>query len=277
MRGSTVRVLLLVASFCAVTGLPAAAQTQSVVDIESRGQTVRAVLLKPANPRGGVILLAGGNGRLDIAADGTITKLGMNQLVRSRQRYAQAGYATLVPDIAPDFKVGKDGVADRYRINPAYARDIGAAVKLLRTMVRRPVVAVGTSRGSLSVANAVAKLRGQGELRPDAAVLTSAFLRVGPKAQGLTVWKIAGQGNAGLLDVPTMVVWHVGDTCEHTLPAAVGPFRTWYQGSGRKLAEKSFSGGLPAVSEPCEARSPHGFYGLDPEVTAAITDWIGGL
>jgi dienelactone hydrolase len=279
MRGCAGRglLLLLAATLFVAAGTCAFAQAQSVVEIESRGQKVRAVLLKPSNPKGAVILLAGGNGRLDIAADGTITKLRQNQLVRSRERYAQAGYATLVPDIAPDFKVGALAVAEGYRAKPAYAQDIGAAVRLLRGIVSKPVVAVGTSRGSMTAANAVAKLKGSPELRPDAAVLTSAFLTVGAKAQGLTVWKVSGQGNANLLDVPMLVAWHVADTCQHTLPSAVPPFRDWYGSNGRKLAEKSFSGGLPAVSEPCEARSPHGFYGLDSEVTTAITGWIAGL
>jgi hypothetical protein len=74
-----------------------------------------------------------------------------------------------------------------------------------------------------------------------------------------------------------MMVWHVADACEHTSAATVPAFRTWYQGSGRKLVEKSFSGGLPPESDPCEARSPHGFYGLDPQVVTAIAGFIGEL
>jgi dienelactone hydrolase len=265
---------LFVAALVALCGSLALADP--IVEIESRGQKVRAVLLKPANPKGAVILFAGGNGRLDITPDGEITKLRFNQLVRTRALYERSGYVTLVPDIAPGFKAGASDVVEQYRASRAYAQDIGAMVKYLRAIVPKPVVAVGTSRGSLSVANAVAKLKGQGEQRPDAAVLTSAFLKVGAHVPDLTVFKIAN-GNARALDVPTMVVWHVGDTCPHTLASAVPPFRAWYQGSGRKLAEKSFSGGSPPESEPCEARAPHGFYGLDPEVVAAITSWIREL
>jgi dienelactone hydrolase len=247
-----------------------------IVEIESRGQKVRAVLLKPANPKGAVILLGGGDGRLDITPGGEISKLRFNQLVRTRALYERSGYVTLVPDIAPDFKVGASAVAEQYRASRGFAQDIGAMVKHLRALVPKPIVVVGTSRGSLSVANAVAKLKGEGNLRPDAAVLTSAFLRVGANVPGLTVFKIAN-GNAQSLDVPTMVAWHVADACPHTSAATVPAFRAWYQGSGRKLTEKSFSGGSPPESEPCEARSPHGFYGLDPEVVAAITGFVGGL
>jgi len=146
-----------------------------VVEISSGGEKIRAVPLKPAKPKGSVILFAGANGRLDITAAGDITKLRFNQLVRT-----------------------------------------------------------------------------------------------------LTIWKIAN-GNARQLDVPTLLVGHVADTCPHTSAATVPAFRTWYQSGGRRLAEQSFSGGLPAESEPCETRSPHGFWGLDPAVAGAITGWIGEL
>ena len=268
------RLIVTLGILAGLVPMPAAADP--VVEIESRGQKVRAVLLKPANPKGAVILFAGADGRLDITPAGEITKLRFNQLVRTRALYERAGYVTLVPDIAPGFKVGASGVVDLYRASRAFAQDTGAMVRYLRGIVPKPIVVVGTSRGSLSVANAVAKLKGQGEQRPDAAVLTSAFLKLGASVPGLTVFKIAN-GNARLLDVPTMVAWHVRDTCPHTSAATVPAFRAWYQGSGRKLAEKSFSGGLPSESEPCEALAPHGFHGLDPEVVAAITGFVGGL
>ena len=265
---------LLVALLFALCGSPAWADP--VIEIESRGQKVRAVLLKPANPKGAVILLAGGDGRLDITPAGEITKLRFNQLVRTRALYERAGYVTLVPDIAPGFKAGASGVVELYRASRAFAQDIGAMVKYLRGFVPKPIIAVGTSRGSLSVANAVAKLKADGEQRPDAAVLTSAFLRVGAHVPGLTVFKLAN-GNPRALDVPTMLVWHVTDACPHTSASTVPAFRTWYRGSGRTLTEKSFSGGSRPESEPCEARSPHGFYGLDPEVVGAITGFVAGL
>src|SRR5262245_62641600 len=187
------------------------AVAEPVVEIESRGQMVRAILLKPANPKGAVILFAGGDGRLDITPAGDITKLRFNQLVRTRALYERSGYVTLVPDIAPGFKVGGSGVVEQYRASRGFAQDIGAMVKYLRGITPKPIVAVGTSRGSLSVANAVAKLKGEGKQRPDAAVLTSAFLRLGTHVPDLSVYKIAN-GNARALDVPTMLAWHVADT-----------------------------------------------------------------
>src|SRR5262245_62392583 len=133
--------LLLAALLVVLCGLPAGADP--IVEIESRGQKVRAVLLKPANPKGAVILLAGGDGRLDITPGGEITKLRFNQLVRTRALYERSGYVTLVPDIAPGLQVGASEVVEQYRASRAFAQDIGAMVKYLRGITPNPIVAVG--------------------------------------------------------------------------------------------------------------------------------------
>ena len=114
---------LLVAAI--LTAMPMAlARADQVLEGDSRGQKIRALLLKPENPVGSVILLAGGHGRLDLGADGRIGWGAGNQLVRTRAAYARAGYLTLVPDIAPDLKTAT-GVLDRYRYGAPHARDIG--------------------------------------------------------------------------------------------------------------------------------------------------------
>ncbi len=43
------------------------------------------------------------------------------------------------------------------------------------------------------------------------------------------------------------------------------------------LSRKSFTGGAPPESGPCEGKSPHGFWGLDQQVVNAATAWIAGL
>jgi hypothetical protein len=37
---------------------------------------------------------------------------------------------------------------------------------------------------------------------------------------------------------------------------------------------KVFTGGLAPVSGPCQARAPHGFYGIEERVVKSIADWI---
>ena len=132
---------------------------EQVVEIATRpGQQVRALLIKPEKPVGSVILLAGGHGNLAISPAGQIGWGRDNQLVRSRAAYANAGFATLLPDIAADLKEGNSARA-RYRWSEEFARDIGALVAHLRGLAP-PVYLVGTSRAALSVANAAVRLSG---------------------------------------------------------------------------------------------------------------------
>lgn len=245
------------------------AQTEKTVEIESRGQKIRALLIQPENPAGSVILLAGGHGKLDISASGKIGWGAKNQLVRTRDAYAKAEFAVLVPDIAPDMKT-PSGVVQRYRASNAYAQDLGAAVQYMRK-IKNPVVMIGTSRGSLSVANALAHLK-DNTARPDAAVLTSAFL-ASSASDGFQVRKLV-HDNSSAFNLPTLVVHHRKDACEHTLPSNVAPFQGWYEKNGRKLDVIWMEGGLPPKSDACNALSPHGFYGLDDQVVGKIAAWI---
>ncbi len=154
------------------TARPAWAQPQTIIEVGSRGQKVRTLLLRPDQPVGSVILMAGGHGNLDLGPDGRIGWGAGNQLVRTRAAYARAGFVTAVPDIAPDLKIPNGGVSG-YRFGAAQAQDLGALVTYLRA-IKSPVVIIGTSRGAISAANAVARLNGP--QRPDAMVLTSAML-----------------------------------------------------------------------------------------------------
>ena len=262
-------------ALCTSLALSQAAVADPVVRIKSRDQNIRAVLLNPQGTvRGSVILLAGGNGRLDITPAGEITKLTGNQLVRTRAKYRAKGYHTLVPDLAPDMKVGNEDVVPGYRVSLNYAKDIGAMVKYLRTNGAEPVVVIGTSRGSGGAANAVAKLTNA--RRPDAVIYTSAFLN-GDCSDIINLWCLTND-QPELLDLPTLVLWHVDDECFVTPPSAVPLFKTWWEsGTDRRLARKSFTGGAEPQSGPCEAKSPHGFWGLDQQVVDVATAWIRRL
>ena len=163
--------------------IASSARAESAVDVGG----ARALLELPAAPKGSLILVPGGDGVLDIKADGSFAKLAGNQLVRTRAAYARHGLATLTVD---------RGV------------DLGAAIEHMRA-IASPVVVVATSRGSLRIPAALAK-------KPDGIVLTSAFLdAVSSKI-----------GNSSRLP-PTLVVHHRGDGCHHTPPSGVAPFKAW--------------------------------------------------
>jgi hypothetical protein len=248
-----------------VLALPAWAQLEKVVEIPSRGLALRALELVPEHPVASVILLAGGDGDLGLTRDGQLQSgLSFNQLVRSRLGYAQSGIATLVPDLAADLRSARDA-----RTSAKHAADLGALVNHMRG-IAEPVVIVGTSRGTLSAANAVANLAGPG--RPDAMVLTSAFLSGGADS----VQKIAGK-DPRRLAVPTLIIGHRRDGCTQTSPSNVEPFRRWLSSADPRVDSLLLDGGGLGDGRPCQANSPHGFIGLDDAVVAAISHWVKTL
>lgn len=203
-----------------------------------------AVLLRPSSPpRGSIILLAGGDGNLGIGAGGSITRLGGNQLVRTRGQYAARGFAVLVPE-------GHVHVP--------------SAVEFM-AKIKRPVALVGTSRGTQRAARGIAA-----GARPDALVLTSGFLSP-QSGEGVNVHVVGVLGSPASLP-RTLVVHHRRDGCRLTLPAGVQPFVSWAQGKARVVW---LDGGVD-VGDPCQARGYHGFAGLDAQVVSTVSRFIAG-
>ena len=180
-----------------------------------------------------MILLPGGDGNIGAAPGGVITRLKNNQLVRTRDAYKAHGLAVLVLD---------RGIS------------LGAAIGYMGR-IKRPVIVVGTSRGTLRAAQGIAR-----GARPDALVLTSGFLtdQSGEK-----------KNVAGILGSPanlprTLVIHHRHDGCKYPQPAGVEPFIKWAGGKARVV----WLDGGSAQGNPCKARGHHGFNGLDARVVS---------
>lgn len=193
----------------------------------------KAVLLKPASPRASVILMPGGDGDLQAGPDGSIGNLKNNQLVRTRDAYMAQGLAVLIVD------------AD---IN------LGAAVNYMRA-IKAPVTVIGTSRGTLRAAAGIAR-----GAKPDALVLTAGFLS---PASGGDRHVMGILGSPERLP-PTLVIHHRQDGCRHTQPAGVEPFIKWAGGKARV----AWLDGGQTTGNSCQAKSHHGFLGLDGKVVA---------
>jgi hypothetical protein len=193
-----------------------------------------AILDKPARASGSVILVPGGDGVLGITPEGAITRLRGNQLVRTRRSYAASGFATLTID---------QGV------------DLSAAVQYMRA-IAKPVVVVGTSRGTLRAASFVSGASGAG--RPDGLVLTAGFYGAGQSVQSAV-------GSPDRLP-PTLVVHHRKDACRLTRAEDVAAMQQWGGSRVRVVWLDGGPGGEPA----CEARSYHGFAGIDGQVVSAV-------
>jgi hypothetical protein len=249
----------------------ASVAAEDVVEIPSRpGQTIRTLIGKPAAPAAAaVVLLAGGHGHLAITRDGRLGWGSGNQVIRTRADYAKSGFVTLVPDVAPDLVDGS-GVKSGYRWSEAHARDLGAVIKHARSLAKR-VYLVGTSRAALSVANAAARL--SGPEAPDAIVITSGMIA------HITDKQPSAERMVGRLDQikqPVLLVFHEKDGCSYTPAASAAHAKSLFRAAA-KVDVVILSGGTAGQGDPCEARSPHGFLGLDDKVVGTISQWLGRL
>jgi len=208
-------------------------------------------------PVASVVLFTGGDGRLGPYHPANLQH--GNFLVRSRDLFVAEGFLVAVPDVPSDQAAGLGG----FRLSAEHARDIAEIVGWLRTQGPAPIWLVGTSRGTLSAALGAALAPGVHGL-----VLTSAVTRNAPAEPG-TVFSVG----LDRITVPTLVVNHRDDGCFVAVPddaPRVLDALTHAPVKGAAL----YDGGAPARSGPCDALSPHGYFGIEPKVVTGIADWI---
>ncbi|MBI5520553.1 MAG: alpha/beta hydrolase [Desulfovibrio sp.] len=253
------------------------------------GVTVPLAVISPERPRAVVILLAGGQGVVRISGrdngrdnghgnghdkghDGQAEiRNGGNFLVRSRQLFAAQGLAVLTMDVPSDHS---DGMSAWFRFSPEHVADLRAVAAYARERWHLAPWLVGTSMGTISAARAAGMLPAE-EL--GGVVLTSTIAKAAKR------WDLPGAYQKGVLDaglgtvrVPALVVRHRDDGCAFSAPEAGPRILDALSASPRK-ALLTFEGGAPAQSEACEARSPHGYLGIEEQVVAGIAGFILNL
>ena len=235
------------------------------------GATMKYLEIRSSEaPRATVILLAGGNGVLDLQPAGKIgTDLSLNFLIRSRGLFARQGLAVAALDVASDRRSGMNG---DIRLSVQHAQDVGRVIAVLKKRIAAPVWLVGTSAGTLSAAGVAARLA-QSDPRPDGVVLTSTQSTLVQGLCGRTVH--FAQLNA--IRVPVLAVSHRDDGCPCSPGSAAAGAKLMAAVSQAPAKEhRIFAGGGPPLSQgPCLARTPHGFLGIEGEVVNAIAAWIG--
>ena len=250
---------------CVASLLPARAS--DLVSLKTpRGATQQFLLLKPVSPKAAVILFAGGHGALKLQAGGGMQWGDGNFLVRTRDRLLAAGLMVAVMDAPSDQQIG---MAATFRMSQEHAQDIGAVVAHLKKQANIPVWLVGTSMGTFSAA--------RGALGPvpiDGLVLTSTITRAKPN------WNIAASHKDGVasmplnrIAVPTLIVSHKNDGCDITPASDAAKLKRGLSGSP-KVEVALLEGGLPAKSEPCLAKSEHGFFGIEDRAVQTIASFI---
>jgi len=145
-----------------------------------------------------------------------------------------------------------------------HALDIKGVIAYLRKASNVPVWLIGTSRGTISAANAASRLKKGGA---DGLVLTSTLF--GVSGGGGTITDV----DLGSITVPTLFVHHKKDRCFVTPYGAVAPHMKSLKNAA-KVEQIAFEGGLATQGRHCGAMGPHGFLGIEDEVVRAISNWI---
>ena len=196
---------------------------------------VRNIVMHADQAKGGILLLTGGDGRLNVTDGAQFTDGADNVLIRNRDAFAARGYNVMLVDLGTD---------------------LAAAVGYM-SRLKAPVTVIGTSKGTERLAQGLAK-----GARPDKVVLSSGSqpgIRAGRQ-------RASHPGHAVRLP-PALVIHHREDHCRWTRPAGVEPFKTW---AGSKVEVAWLNGGVDDQANPCRYSAHHGFAGLD----AAFVDRV---
>jgi len=257
--GLCVRLSLPVALALAAIGSALAAST---VDLPaSGGGKERVLYLQPANPVAALIMFPGGDGQIKLGTDGT-PAAGTNFLVRTRDSWVAQGMAVAIPDV-PD---NQRNLYNR-RTTADYTDDIAKIIAYIRTQTKAPIWLVGTSQGTNAAVGGASRMT-KGEIA--GIVLTSSLTRQGGKPE---FKETVFAANLAAINVPVLILSHSGDKCSITPPGDAAGIKAALK-SSPKAEVQMVSGGLPPISDACEAKSEHGFYGIEDQVVAQISGWI---
>ena len=202
-----------------------------------------------------VMLFIGGKTARITKRKGGRLRLGGNFLIRSSPLFARVGLITVLLDLPSD----REMLSDSYRTSKEHHEDIRAAVDFLTKEDNScGVYLAGTSRGTLSVG-----------------YLATVIEHPNVKGYILTASMSEVVHDASRIKRPTMVVHHINDGCQVT-PYDVGQGIFYELPDNPRKHFVTVSGGHEPKSRPCQARSQHGFFGVERETVAAIVDWING-
>jgi len=238
----------------------AAAAEPSVTELPlENGGMQRVFYAAPPNPRAILVMLPGGSGMVEFGPGGTLRRMGNSFLLRTLPQWQEQGFAVAV--LSPPNGMSLLG----YRHTPAYAAAIGAAIDFLRTRSELPVFLVGTSQGAIAAVGGAARLGG--------------------KVAGIVVMSsVTGRSSAGeqLFDsepgkvgVPVLIASNTGDACPASPPNDAAKIAEALTAAPRKDILRLES--TTTKGPPCEAESPHGYFGIEQEAVERVAAWIKSL
>lgn len=234
LRGFLCTVLLLLAS----AARPALASDELVTSARSgSGEAISYILTsKPGTPAYAVILMPGGQGRVNPRMEGgkLVFAAGGNFLIRSRELFADGRFVAVSTDAT--------STPDRML---AIVRDLEARYGKI------PIYIIGTSRSTEATMALAKPLDG----------MVAGFVHTS------AMNGIAGFDPHGLRS-RHLIVLHVMDACRVTSPSSGAASHRKY---GTELIEMS---GGKSTGDDCEAYAHHGYNGIEQATVDRIKAWI---
>jgi hypothetical protein len=180
-------------------------------------------------------------------------------------RWCDLGFATALVD-SPSDLTGEDGLAG-FRSSAQHADDLGRVIADVRARANGLVWLIGTSRGTISAANAASRLSGPSA--PDGVVLTS-VVTSGARS-GRKPWV------AQTVRMPLLVIGHAADRCVRTPASLMATVAARTASTRKQVVAVTGGPGSPRDGvDACEGRSPHGFVDQEGEVAAGIARFVRG-
>jgi pimeloyl-ACP methyl ester carboxylesterase len=252
-----------------------------VIAIETHGGTTTRYALSSAPGEGArdtriaLVLLVGGGGNINLDAKGCPRALSRNVLMRMLALFREAGFATALVD-APSDSASGDGLAE-FRITPQHAADLGKVIVDLRTRTNSAIWLLGHSRGTISAANAAARLSGSAAV--DGLVLLSAMMSGDARARKPLARQSLFELPLEAIKAPVLTIGHGADNCERSPAGLMEKITAGTQGIREQaitLTGGPIKPGRPANLAACEVGEPHDFVEQEAEVAAGIIRFIGG-
>ncbi|MBI3714793.1 MAG: hypothetical protein HY255_02230 [Betaproteobacteria bacterium] len=220
-----------------------------------------------------LVLLPGGAGFIDLDEQGCARKLKGNSLIRSLSDFAREGFGTALVDAPADYQ-SDDGLGG-YRTAKQHAEDLGKVIAEIRKKTNGAVWVVGTSRGSISAANAASRLKGAA--LPDGVVLTSILTSGTTSGKRLYVAQTVFDLPLEDIRLPALLIGHANDTCARSPPGLMESVAKRVSSPRKQVVTvtggPAFNGsGLAA----CEGHAPHGYTDQEAEVAAGMARFIRG-
>lgn len=244
------------------------------------GATMRYALAEArggaaSGARSALVMLIGGGGFIDLDDKGCAQKLNRNSLMRMSPLLRDAGVATVLVDVPSDLR-HEEGLGG-FRIAAGHAEDLGKVIAELRAAGVGSVWIVGHSRGTISAANAVARLTGSSA--PDGVVLLSPMLVGDAKAKKSWVAQTVLSVDLEAIKTPLLIVGHAADNCVRSPADRMGNIAAKTQAARQQVVTVTGGpvspGRAPGVAA-CEVGEPHDFVDQEAEVAAGIVRFMRG-